>query len=58
MFSEDALFCVEDPVIGERVKEMQTKGFPIESADGLDFCQQNVLGDRVGGENTVGPISI
>ncbi|KAH8708414.1 hypothetical protein GQ44DRAFT_777187 [Phaeosphaeriaceae sp. PMI808] len=44
-FSEDAIFYVEDAAVGGRVKEMQVKGFPIESADGLDFCKKNVLDD-------------
>jgi hypothetical protein len=47
LFAEDAFYFVEDPVIGERVQEMQRNGFPIESVDGLDFCKQNVLDDRV-----------
>jgi len=32
-------------MVGERVKDMQNKGFPIETAEGLDFCKQNVLDD-------------
>ncbi|OAL57278.1 hypothetical protein IQ07DRAFT_638627 [Pyrenochaeta sp. DS3sAY3a] len=45
LFSEDAAIYVEDPAIGEQVEEMRRKGFPIESADGLDFCKNNVLDD-------------
>ncbi|PVH91196.1 hypothetical protein DM02DRAFT_678204 [Periconia macrospinosa] len=44
-FLEDGLFYVEDSAIGDQVKEIQKKGFPIESAAGLDFCQRNVLDD-------------
>jgi hypothetical protein len=57
LFSEDAVFSVEDPMVGERVKEMQQRGFPIESADGLDFCKQNVFDDTVCRKHTVDPIS-
>jgi hypothetical protein len=53
LFSEDALYYVEDPAVGEQVKEMQDKGFPIESADGLDFCKQNVLDDVVGKQHII-----
>jgi len=46
LFLEDAAFYyVDDPVVGERVNEIQKRGFPIESADGLDFCKENVLDD-------------
>lgn len=47
LFSEDAVLFIEDAVVGERVKEMQQRGFPIESADGLDFCKLNVFDDPV-----------
>jgi hypothetical protein len=47
LFAEGAVYSIEDPVIGERVQEMQRNGFPIESMEGLDFCKQNVLDDRV-----------
>lgn len=47
LFSEDAVLFIEDAVVGERVKEMQQRGFPIESADGLDFCKLNVFDDTV-----------
>lgn len=47
LFAGDAVYSIEDPVIGERVQEMKRNGFPIESMDGLDFCKQNVLDDRV-----------
>jgi hypothetical protein len=46
-FSQDAVLFIEDSVVGERVKEMQQRGFPIESADGLDFCKLNALDDTV-----------
>jgi len=57
LFSQDAVFYVEDPVVGERVVEMQKKGFPIESADGLDFCKQNVLDDTVCKKHTMTGLS-
>ncbi|KAK4107107.1 hypothetical protein N656DRAFT_720756 [Canariomyces notabilis] len=44
---EDGFFLVRDPQIGERVKEMEGKGFPYASEYGLDFCKVNVLDDRV-----------
>ena len=47
LFSDDAVFYTEDAAVGERVKDMQQKGFPIESVDGLDFCKQNVFDDTV-----------
>lgn len=57
LFSRDAVFYVEDPVVGERVVEMQKKGFPIESADGLDFCKHNVLDDTVCKTHTMAGLS-
>lgn len=48
LFSEDGVLYVEDTAIGDRVKEMQMKGFPFESVDSLDFCKNNVLDDIVG----------
>jgi len=44
-FSEDGILYVEDATIGDRVKEIQMKRFPFESAEGLDFCRMNVLED-------------
>jgi len=41
--SGDAVYFIEDSLIGERVLEMKRRGFPIETAYGLDFCKQNVL---------------
>jgi len=46
-FSEDGILYVEDATIGDRVKEIQMKRFPFESAEGLDFCRMNVLEDIV-----------
>ncbi|KAF2245217.1 hypothetical protein BU26DRAFT_522316 [Trematosphaeria pertusa] len=47
-FSEDGVFYVEDPAMGDRVEEIRSRGFPIESVDGLDFCRDNVLNDMAG----------
>jgi hypothetical protein len=49
LFAEggDAVYFVEDSVIGDRVLDMKTRGFPIETAEGLDFCKHNVLDNRV-----------
>jgi hypothetical protein len=58
LFSEDAYLYVEDPAVGECVKEMQENGFPIKSADGLDFCKQSVLDNTVGRQHTISPSSI
>tara|TARA_R110002003_G_scaffold638_4_gene20923 strand:- start:1063 stop:1272 length:210 start_codon:yes stop_codon:yes gene_type:complete len=46
-FSEDGLLYMEDAAIGNRVKELRMKRFPLESAEGLDFCRMNVLEDIV-----------
>lgn len=46
-FAEFAYIAINDTSIGERVREFQQKGFPIETAEGLDFCQRNVIADEV-----------
>lgn len=46
-FEDDGLVYVEDSIIGQRVEDMQKRGFPIESAYGLNFCKQIVLDDKV-----------
>ncbi|KAF4637410.1 hypothetical protein G7Y89_g675 [Cudoniella acicularis] len=43
---EDGFFCVEDPVVGERVLEIAEKGSPLLSEEGLEFCKLNVLDDE------------
>ncbi|KJK74213.1 hypothetical protein H634G_10586 [Metarhizium anisopliae BRIP 53293] len=45
MFSEKAIYHVEDSNVGQRVETMQRKGMLLETADGLDFCKQNVFDD-------------
>ncbi|KAK1657748.1 hypothetical protein BDP55DRAFT_566587 [Colletotrichum godetiae] len=45
-FTEAAFLYANDASVGQRVKEFQQRGFPIESADGLDFCKQNVFEDQ------------
>jgi hypothetical protein len=52
LFSENRVFSVEDAALGDQVKEMQMKGFPIESLDGLEFCKKNFLDDPVGRNST------
>ena len=49
LFSEDGdvVYFVEGSAIGERVLEMQRRGFPIKTADGFDFCKYNVLDNPV-----------
>lgn len=44
---EDGFLFIKDPVIGKRVEEMQAKGFPFKTAEGLDFLMQNILHDVV-----------
>lgn len=44
---EDGFFCVEDPVVGERVLEIAKKGSPLLSKEGLEFCKLNVLNNEV-----------
>jgi len=43
---EDGFFCVEDPVVGQRVLEIAEKGSPLLSEEGLEFCKINVLDDE------------
>lgn len=50
MFSEKAIYHVEDSNVGQRVETMQRKGMLLETADGLDFCKQHVFDDMVGRE--------
>lgn len=45
IFSENAIYHLQDPVVGQRVEDMQKGGMLLESADGLDFCKQNVFDD-------------
>ncbi|KAJ9137646.1 hypothetical protein NKR23_g8939 [Pleurostoma richardsiae] len=42
---EDGFFVVTDPVVGERVREMESLKLPYTSEYGLDFCKTNVLDD-------------
>ncbi|WQF90608.1 hypothetical protein CDEST_15622 [Colletotrichum destructivum] len=44
-FTEAAHIAIRDASIGERVREFQQAGFPIETAEGLEFCQRNVIED-------------
>lgn len=45
---EEGFFCVEDPVVGERVFEIAEKGYSLLSEKGLEFCKLNILDDEVG----------
>ena len=41
-------FCYQpDPVVGERVTEMQQNGFPFKTVEGLDFCKLSTFDDKV-----------
>ncbi|KAI5465105.1 hypothetical protein BGZ63DRAFT_169861 [Mariannaea sp. PMI_226] len=46
IFATDAIYDVEDAIIGEKMDDMQKRGMRIESEDGLDFFKDNVLGDK------------
>ncbi len=50
---ENGFFLVKDPLIGERVRDMERRDFPYASEYGLDFCKVNVLDDVVGKESTL-----
>jgi hypothetical protein len=41
-----AVYVIKDAEVGRKVLEMQKRGMDIESADGLDFYRDNVLGDE------------
>ncbi|KAH0441705.1 hypothetical protein CcaCcLH18_01965 [Colletotrichum camelliae] len=43
--AESAYIAINDASIGERVREFQQMGFPIETAEGLEFCRRNVIED-------------
>lgn len=42
---EDGLLFFEDPDIGRRVDEIDKKGFPFQTEEGLDFCRRSILDD-------------
>ena len=44
---ENGFFDLEDSAIGESVSQMEQKGFPFISEDGLDSCNRRVLNDEV-----------
>lgn len=48
---ENGFFFVMDPLIRERVQEMERKDLPYASEYSLDFCKVNVLNDVVGKES-------
>ncbi|OQU97149.1 hypothetical protein CLAIMM_03127 isoform 3 [Cladophialophora immunda] len=49
---EDGVFCVEDAVIGKRVKEIEEKGFPFKTLDGLEFCKLHTFDDEASIKST------
>ncbi|KAF1831339.1 hypothetical protein BDW02DRAFT_572096 [Decorospora gaudefroyi] len=42
---EEGVMFFEDPEIGNRVSEFDEKGSPVQSEEGLDFCQRSTLDD-------------
>lgn len=40
---EEGFLRLEDPALGDDLSEMERKGFPFWTEDGLDFCKHHVL---------------
>jgi hypothetical protein len=47
---KDRVFCVKDPVIGNRVNKIAQKGFLFKTEERLDFCKLNTLDNKVSKE--------
>jgi hypothetical protein len=52
-FLEDGIFYAEDPVVGKQVDEIIGKGFPFKTEEGLGFCKENILDDKVSKETNM-----
>lgn len=44
---DDGFCSVQDPRLGQRIAEMEANATPFASADGLSFCNDNVLKSEV-----------
>jgi hypothetical protein len=50
---KDGVFCVEDASIGDKVEEIEKKGFPFKTLDGLEFCKLYTFDDKVNSRGKV-----
>jgi hypothetical protein len=45
--SKDGFFFAQDPVLGQRIQQMDDDAVPFASAGGLQFCKTTTLDNQV-----------